>query len=119
MVAADPGIVRRTGSLRIATSDDERLDIDRERRARERDGFRVEAYEGPEGSGLLLPDDACMNPLDRCRAVARRLVEDGVSLFARTRVRRIDGTLVQTDRGDRSGGPGHRRHRCGHRDGSA
>ena len=40
-----------------------------------RDGFAVEDYDGPEGRGLLLPDDGVLHPVRRCLALASELPE--------------------------------------------
>src|SRR5690606_29760782 len=59
----------------------------------------VETYSGPEGEGLLFPDDAVCDPLARCRTLARSAVLAGAKLFARTTARSVGPTAVATDRG--------------------
>lgn len=79
-----PDLVRRTGSLRIASSPEEERDCDEQRAALAADGFDVEPYEGPEGRGLLFPRDAATNPLERCRALAHAALAGGAGLFERS-----------------------------------
>jgi gamma-glutamylputrescine oxidase len=64
------GFLRRTGSLRIERTAEGRRDCALQQAALVQDGFAVEAYDGPEGQGLLLPDDGVFQPLARCRAMA-------------------------------------------------
>lgn len=101
--AAYPGVVRRTGSLRIAASDDERDDCTAHLRALHADGFAAEAYDGPEGVGLLLPDDGTYQPIARCRTDARAALAAGARLFT-NRATDVAGGRVETDGVD--GGPG-------------
>lgn len=99
-MAADlPEVVRRTGSLRIAVSDDERLDCAAHLDALRADGFPGEPYEGPEGVGLLVPTDCTFDPLRRVRALACRAASSGVRLFERSRVDRIGVGEVVTSHG--------------------
>lgn len=94
-----PEIARRTGSLRIATSDEE-LDDCRLQLARMReDGLPATDYEGPEGRGLLLPTDGVFNPLERCRALAGRVRAAGARLFSGTPAQALDRGEVVTPAG--------------------
>lgn len=96
-----PDVVRRVGSLRIAASAEEQADCALQLAAMRADGFRVESYTGPEGTGLLFPDDGAFDPLARCRELARRAVALGARLFEDTRavvlepgrVRMLNGTI--------------------------
>jgi glycine/D-amino acid oxidase-like deaminating enzyme len=85
MAAETPEVIRRPGSLRIAASADEAEDCDRQLAAMRADGLPVEAYDGPEGRGLLLPTDGVFQPLRRCRALARRAVARGARLYEHSR----------------------------------
>ncbi len=96
IMAAHPALARRTGSLRIAVDDAERVDCRRQLAALRRDGFPAEWYEGPEGEGLLVPSDGVMQPLARVRAMAREAIGRGARLFARTRVDAIRSGRVAT-----------------------
>lgn len=90
IAAETPDAVRRHGSLRIAADEEEWLDCRRQLAAMQADGLGAEEYEGPEGRGLLFPDDGVFNPLRRCRSVAQRLLDKGVPLFERSPVHAID-----------------------------
>lgn len=78
---AELDAVRRVGSLRVAASDDERDDIARHMQALRDDGFAGHAYDGPEGEGLLIPDDGVFDPYAACVATAERLELDGALLY--------------------------------------
>lgn len=94
-----PGLVSRSGSLRIAESDEELADCATQLAAMRGDGLAVDRYEGPEGRGLLVPGDGTFQPLARCRALATRAVADGARLFERSPVTGIDSSGVRTERG--------------------
>jgi gamma-glutamylputrescine oxidase len=68
--AATPDAVRMTGSLRIEDTDAGRADCAKQAAALRADGFTVEEYDGPEGRGLLFPDDGVIQPMTRCHALA-------------------------------------------------
>jgi glycine/D-amino acid oxidase-like deaminating enzyme len=99
MAAETPEAVRRTGSLRIAASDDERVDCAEHLDALLADGFPAAAYDGPEGVGLLVPTDCAFDPLHRVRTLACRMAGSGVRLFERSPVRGIEGGAVLTQEG--------------------
>lgn len=81
-LAADlPGAVRIVGSLRIALSAAERDDCTAQLAAMREDDLPVEAYDGPEGSGLLMPADGVVQPMARCRTLALRAMAAGARLF--------------------------------------
>lgn len=92
-----PGVVRITGSLRIAADAAERDDCARQFSAMRADGLPVERYEGPEGSGLLFPTDAVMQPLRRCRMLAASLQARGARLFGGTAAKSIEPGRVRTE----------------------
>lgn len=83
--AETPDVVDRRGSLRIADSDEEAADCALHRLALANDGFPVEPYEGPEGTGIYFPADGSFNPLVRCRILARRAAELGATLHEHSR----------------------------------
>ena len=97
--AETPDFIARTGSLRIAESEEELADCARQVAAMRDDDFRAEPYEGPEGIGMLIHGDGTFQPLARCRALATHAVADGAMLFERSPVTRIDGSGVHTERG--------------------
>lgn len=94
-----PGVVRVTGSLRIAESDEELDDCARQFDAMRVDGLAVERYEGPEGRGLLFPQDAVFHPLKRARMLATALRARGATLHGQTTARSIEPGRVRTDAG--------------------
>jgi gamma-glutamylputrescine oxidase len=106
-----PGILRRSGSIRLAglpgdpVDEDEQADRDAEARdcsahadALRANGIAVEDYDGPLGRGIFLPDDAAVNPAVRAIAIAARL-EHRAALFENTRVARVRPGEVTTEHG--------------------
>lgn len=91
-----PEHVRITGSLRIAFTDDELDDCRAQFHAMQRDNLPVEWYEGSEGTGLLMLTDGVYQPLERCRTLARRAIEQGARLYEDTRALEITGSNVLT-----------------------
>ena len=94
-----PGVVRVTGSLRIAEDAAEFDDCARQFAAMRADGLAVERYEGPEGRGLLFPQDAVFQPLRRARALATSLRQRGAQLYGSTIARSIEPGRVRTEFG--------------------
>ena len=94
-----PALVSRSGSLRIAESDEEWDDCEAQLDAMRADGLPAERYAGAEGRGLLIPSDGTFQPLARCRALATMAVDEGAMLFERSPVTRIDRHGVHTERG--------------------
>lgn len=94
---AHPDAVRRVGSLRIAASDDELRDCRDQLAAMQADGLAAEPYDGPEGRGLLVPDDAAFQPLRRLHEQAQRAVTAGARLHAPAVVTGITAGEVRTD----------------------
>jgi gamma-glutamylputrescine oxidase len=94
-----PDAIRRCGSLRIAADEAELRDCDAQLAAMRADGLEVEPYSGPEGEGLLFPKDGVLQPLHRCRIVARGMVWGGAQLFENSPVVAIDERGVSTPHG--------------------
>jgi gamma-glutamylputrescine oxidase len=94
-----PGTVRFPGSLRIASSEEELEDCERQRAQMVADGFPCEPYDGPEGGGILIPSDAAFHPMRRCRTVATSVMKSGARLFGGTRATEIAAGRVLTTRG--------------------
>lgn len=94
-----PGIVRVTGSLRIAETLEELADCERQFAAMRADGLAVEHYDGPEGRGLLFPRDAVFQPLRRARSLATALRARGAQLYGQTIARSIEPGRVRTESG--------------------
>lgn len=97
IAAETPGVVHFPGSLRIAATPAELDDCGRQFDAMRADGLAVERYDGPEGTGLLLPGDGVMNPLRRCRSLATQLRARGAQLFGDTAARSIEPGRVRSD----------------------
>jgi gamma-glutamylputrescine oxidase len=91
-----PDLVRRRGSLRLALSSDEETDCEDQVAELHLDGFQARFYEGPEGRGVLLPDDGATNPLARARRLATEARRRGAQLFERSPVTALTGTEVTT-----------------------
>jgi glycine/D-amino acid oxidase-like deaminating enzyme len=94
-----PRAIRRPGSLRIASGDEEREDCARQLAAMRADGLAAEPYEGPEGDGLLIPTDGVFDPALRCRTLAARAAERGARLHEHTPAVEIARGAVRTPRG--------------------
>ena len=99
MAAETPELVRRTGSLRIAASAEERLDCERQLQAMRADDFPVQPYAGPEGDGLLIPSDGVFQPHRRARRLAGRAVHRGARLFEHSTVTSVRKGRVTTAAG--------------------
>jgi glycine/D-amino acid oxidase-like deaminating enzyme len=89
-----PSAVRRLGSLRIASSAEERQDCLQHLAALRGDGFPAEPYAGAEGEGLLVPTDCAFDPLLRCRLLACRLADRGVRFFEHSLVLKVGAREV-------------------------
>ncbi|MDB4906451.1 MAG: dependent oxidoreductase [Gemmatimonadetes bacterium] len=99
MAAETPHAVWRSGSLRIADDEAEAEDCRRQLAAMREDGLEVEAYEGPEGTGLLFPHDAGYHPLRRCRTLAGEASRAGAEIHENSPAVAIDGREVRTSHG--------------------
>ncbi|MGI8680183.1 MAG: NAD(P)/FAD-dependent oxidoreductase [Jatrophihabitans sp.] len=110
-VTLPPGVLRRVGSIRLAglpgeprdqaEADDRELetkDCAAHASALQANGIAVEGYDGPLGTGIVLPDDAAVNPAARAMAVAGRL-EHHAALFEHTRVLKVCAGEVTTEYG--------------------
>ncbi|MCW2679263.1 MAG: dependent oxidoreductase [Frankiales bacterium] len=96
---ATPEAVRRVGSLRIEDDEAGLADCSAQEAAMRADGFAVEPYDGPEGRGLLFPDDAAMQPLVRCRWLAQQAVRGGAVLHEQSPVLSVEPGQVTTPGG--------------------
>jgi gamma-glutamylputrescine oxidase len=94
-----PGSVRFPGSLRIAASEEELEDCERQYGQMVADRLEVERYEGFEGRGLLIPTDAVFHPMRRCRTIAARAIERGAKLYGSTAAHEVEGGRVRTAHG--------------------
>jgi glycine/D-amino acid oxidase-like deaminating enzyme len=100
MTRETPEAIRRTGSLRIASSKEELLDCEEHLDALRADDFPAEPYEGAEGRGLLVPTDCAFDPLRRCHALACHLGDAGARLFEQTPAIAIESGEVITSEGN-------------------
>ncbi len=99
-IATDmPAMVNRTGSLRIAESPAEETDCERQLQAMRADNLPAEAYDGPEGRGILVHGDGTFQPLARCLDMAAAAVGDGALLFERSPVVDVSPGAVRTAAG--------------------
>jgi glycine/D-amino acid oxidase-like deaminating enzyme len=111
-----PGVVRRTGSIRLAglpcdpecgaeAADHaaELRDCDAHEAALRAHGIAVQRYDGSLGRGLFLPDDAVMNPARRAMGLAR-LLAGKAALHEHTRVLDVSPGRVVTEHGSVSAG---------------
>jgi glycine/D-amino acid oxidase-like deaminating enzyme len=94
-----PGVLRRTGSVRLASSVEEEVDCATQLAAMRSDDLPVEPYDGPEGTGLLFPADCAGDPLARCRALAAAALSAGAALHATTPALALETGVVTTPRG--------------------
>ena len=99
MLLETPGLARRSGSLRIAADAAELDDCRAQFEAMRSAGLPVKEYSGPEGEGLLFPQDACFNPPARHRELALRAIAAGARLYENSRVTALSGKRVETEAG--------------------
>jgi len=99
MAEATPDLVRRIGSLRLASSPEEEADCDEQLAALRADGFDVEPYGDADGVGLLFPADGATNPLARARRLASDAVARGARLFEHSPADRLSADGVGSGRG--------------------
>jgi gamma-glutamylputrescine oxidase len=99
ITAAVPQAVRRGGSLRVEDDEVGLTDCARQAAALREDGFAVQEYEGPEGRGLLFPDDGAMQPLVRCRSLALAAVRGGARLHEQSPAVTVEPGRVTTPAG--------------------
>lgn len=89
-------VAHRVGSLRVEDDATLLADCQAQAAALHADGFAAVPYDGPEGKGLLLPDDGVVQPLARVRALAAGA---GSPLFEHSPVISVTGTAVTTPGG--------------------
>jgi gamma-glutamylputrescine oxidase len=95
-LAAELGpVVRRVGSLRIPASEPEVEDCARQLAALEHHGFPARA----DGTGVFIPGDGSVQPLERCRLLADRALAGGARLYCDTPATELTGTRVATPAG--------------------
>ena len=95
----DP-IVRRVGSLRIPASPEEEQDCAEQLAMLRRHGLPAAPADGPTGRGVFIPGDGSVQPLERCRLLARRAVAAGARLYCDSPAVEVAGTSVRTAEGE-------------------
>jgi glycine/D-amino acid oxidase-like deaminating enzyme len=95
-----PDLVRRVGSLRIPASPEEEADCAAQLAALERHGLPARAADGPSGAGVFIPGDGSVQPLERCRLLAGRVLAAGARMHCGTPATAVAGDRVATPRGE-------------------
>jgi gamma-glutamylputrescine oxidase len=90
-------VVRRVGSLRIPASDAEAEDCALQLAALQRHGLPARPA---DGAGLFIPGDGSVQPLERCRLLAGRALEQGARLYCGTPALELRGDRVRTPAGE-------------------
>ena len=98
MLEDAPGSVRKTGSFRIEDESGQ-ADCVAHMNVLRRNGFQAEPYEGSEGKGLFLPQDAVFHPVEYCRRSLERVLSAGGHVFENTRATKIRSGEVHTPKG--------------------
>lgn len=88
---------RRVGSVRTAVDAEEQRDVERHLAALQADDLPAEPYDGPLGTGLLVPGDGSFHPVARCRRLAVGALEAGATLVAPARVSAVEPGAVVVD----------------------
>lgn len=99
MEATTPDAVWRNGSVRVSESADEDEDLSRQAAALVADGFLVERLHVDGRSALRFPQDGSLQPLRRCRSLARSAMRRGAELYERSRVTEVGAERVVTEAG--------------------
>ncbi|MEO0660379.1 MAG: FAD-binding oxidoreductase [Planctomycetota bacterium] len=94
-----PGVVRRTGSLRVAVDAREEADLEAQWDAMRKDALEVSRASTPWGPALRVAGDLSFHPLARARALARAAAAAGARLFENSRAVELEGERVATDGG--------------------
>jgi gamma-glutamylputrescine oxidase len=94
-----PGCTTRTGSLRLAASEAEVDDCRAQYDQLRADDLPVEWYEGREGTGLLLPTDGVMQPMQRAHHMLAEAIAADVRVHAQTPALDVTAHHVSTPHG--------------------
>lgn len=99
VIRRNPSIARRCGYLRLADDAQEIRDCRSHLNALRADGFQADWYDGSLGKGVLIRDDAAIDPLARCRHEAITVASAGALLFENSPVYRLTKGNVETGQG--------------------
>ncbi len=100
MESETPAAIRRNGTLRIASCQEEVRDCMKHFLALHNDGFEAEPYEeNHETRGIFVPTDGVFHPQQRCREMAKRVMAGGALLFENTPAKMLSDGLVGTGKG--------------------
>ena len=94
-----PTIARRTGYLRLAHDAEEERDCRAHLNALQDAGFPAAWYDGSFGVGMLVREDAVVDPLARCRLEAAAASAAGAHLFEHSPAVRLANGTVETPHG--------------------
>lgn len=94
-----PDLARRCGYLRLAHDEAEEEDCRAHLDALVEDGFQARWHEGPPGPGTLVPDDAAIDPRQRCQKEAESVAGRQAHLFEYSPALDLRPGLVATDGG--------------------
>ena len=94
-----PSVARRCGYVRLASDADEERDCRAHLAALREAGFPASWYDGPLGAGVLVADDAAIDPRQRCHLEAAAVSATGARLFEHSSVLRLTSGLVETAEG--------------------
>ena len=99
LLARFPAIARRVGYLRLAHDAEEARDCREHLASLQEAPFPATWYDGPFGIGVLIPDDAVIDPLARCRLEAAEVVAKGARFFEHSKAEAVSGEAVETAQG--------------------
>ena len=94
-----PGVARRVGYLRLAHDAEEERDCRQHLALLQQAPFPATWYDGPLGTGVLIPDDAVIDPLARCRLEAADALTRGARLFEHSKAESLSAGVVETTHG--------------------
>jgi len=94
-----PGVVRRCGFVRLASDPTEERDCRAQLTALLADGFEALWFDGRVGCGVLVPHDAAVNPVARCRLEAAAVSARGAWLHEQSTALDVNRGVVETAEG--------------------
>ena len=94
-----PSVARRIGYLRLAYDGEDERDCRAQLAALRNANFPAQWYDGPLGRGMLVVEDAVIDPLARCRLEAELVSSAGAGLFERSPAVGLTTGAVETPDG--------------------